>query len=98
MNRFDLNGECNRVTYRNRSTSRRLVEKIRDHHGYAPLHPAGLYMSSTNQTVLTKFLKNATKASKPDAEPCSARILPNIPGLEGRLLVQNFANHVTYNM
>ncbi|KAL9539032.1 hypothetical protein MBANPS3_010512 [Mucor bainieri] len=93
VNRFDLNGSRNSVTYRHRSTSRRLVEKIREHHGYAPQHPNALYMSNTNQTVLSKFL-GSSKTSKPDAEPCAARILANIPGLEGRLFAQNYANHV----
>ncbi|KAG1494874.1 hypothetical protein G6F46_005827 [Rhizopus delemar] len=93
VNRFDLNGQRNTITYRNKLTSRRLIEKIRDHHGYSPLHPAGLYMSNTNQTVLSKILKNATKPNKPDAEPCGARILTKIPGLDGRLFCQNHANH-----
>lgn len=95
VNRFDLNGQRNTVTYRNRSTSRRLVEKIREHHGYAPQHPAGLYMSNTNQTVLSKIL-GSSKAVKPDAEPCSARVLANVPGFEGRLFAQNFANHASF--
>lgn len=95
MNRFDLNGSRNTVTYRNRLTSKRLIEKIRDHHGYAPPHPAGLFMSNTNQTVLSKILNNSSKPNKKaDAEPCGARVLTNIPGLEGRLLTQNYANHV----
>lgn len=94
VNRFDLNGQRNTITYRNRLTSRRLIEKIRDHHGYSPLHPAGLFMSNTNQTVLSKILKTAAKPNKPDAEPCSARILTKIPGLDGRLFCQNYANHV----
>lgn len=93
VNRFDLNGARNTVTYRNKATSKRLVEKIREHHGYAPQHPNGLYMSNTNQTVLTKILGNS-KVGKPDAEPCGARVLATIPGLEGRLFAQNHANHV----
>ncbi|KAI8355130.1 carotenoid oxygenase [Blakeslea trispora] len=92
VNRFDLNGQRNTITYRNRSTSRRLVEKIRQHHGYAPQHPAGLFMSNTNQTVLSKFL-GSSKTTKPDAEPCGARVLASLPGFEGRLFAQNFANH-----
>ncbi|KAI7899030.1 retinal pigment epithelial membrane protein-domain-containing protein, partial [Cokeromyces recurvatus] len=95
VNRFDLNGQRNSVTFRNKSTSKRMVEKIRSHHGYAPQHPAGLYMSNTNQTVLSKFLGNSAKPAKPDAEPCSARVLTHIPGLEGRLFAQNHANHGT---
>lgn len=95
VNRFDLHGQRNSITYRNRLTCRRLIEKIRDNHGYAPRHPAGLFKSSTNQTVLTKFLKTGTKASKPDAEPCGARVLPSIPGLDGRVFCLNFANHVS---
>ncbi|CAO3668797.1 unnamed protein product [Rhizopus stolonifer] len=94
VNRFDLNGQRNTITYRNKLTNRRLIEKIRDHHGYSPLHPAGLYMSNTNQSVLSKILKNATKPNKPDAEPCGARILTKIPGLDGRLFCQNHANHI----
>ncbi|KAI8085398.1 retinal pigment epithelial membrane protein-domain-containing protein [Thamnidium elegans] len=95
VNRFDFNGSRNTITYRNRLTSKRLIEKIRDHHGYAPAYPAGLFMSNTNQTVLSKFLNNSSKPNKkPDAVPCSARVLTGIPGLEGRLLAQNFANHI----
>lgn len=93
MNRFDWNGPRNSITYRSRSTSKRLVEKIREHHGYAPQHPNGLYMSSTNQSVLSKIL-SSTKTTKPDAVPCGARILGDIPGVEGRLFAQNYANHV----
>ncbi|KAI8075388.1 carotenoid oxygenase [Gilbertella persicaria] len=93
VSRFDLNGSRNTVTYRNKSTSRRLVEKIREHHGFAPQHPAGLFMSNTNQTVLSKFL-GSSKVIKPDAEPCGARVLASIPGLEGRLFAQNFAHHI----
>ncbi|KAI8982015.1 retinal pigment epithelial membrane protein-domain-containing protein [Mycotypha africana] len=94
VNRFDLNGQRNTITYRNRSTSKRIVEKIRDHHGYAPQHPAGLFMSETNQTKLAKLLGSSIKQSKPDAIPCGQRVLPSIPGLEGRLFALNFANHI----
>ncbi|KAG0173544.1 hypothetical protein DFQ28_002152 [Apophysomyces sp. BC1034] len=94
VNRFDLNGQRNTITYRNRLTCRRLIEKVRDHHGYAPKHPAGLFKTNSNQTVLVKFIKSAPKASKPDAEPCGARILPSIPGVDGRLFCQNMANHI----
>ena len=93
-NRFDFNGKRNAITYRSRLTCRRLVEKIRDHHGYAPPHPAGLFKTDSNQTMLVKFLKSAPKANKPDAEPCAARILAGIPGVDGRLFAQNHANHV----
>lgn len=44
--------------------------------------------------MLVKFLKSAPKANKPDAEPCAARILAGIPGVDGRLFAQNHANHV----
>ncbi|CDH59175.1 betacarotene-monooxygenase [Lichtheimia corymbifera JMRC:FSU:9682] len=93
-NRFDFNGKRNAITYRSRLTCRRLVEKIRDHHGYAPPHPAGLFKTDSNQTMLVKFLKSAPKANKPDAEPCAARILAGIPGVDGRLFAQNYANHI----
>lgn len=93
VNRFDLNGPRNMVTYRSRSTSRRLLEKIRERHGYAPQHPNGLYMSSTNQSVLTKIM-GSSKSLKPDAVPCGARVLADIPGIDGRLFAQNHANHV----
>ncbi|KAI8379443.1 carotenoid oxygenase [Radiomyces spectabilis] len=94
VNRFDLNGQRNTIAYRNRLTSRRLIEKIRDHHGYAPCHPAGLFKTDSNQTVLIKFIKSAAKANKPDGEPCGARILTTLPGVDGRLFCQNMANHV----
>ncbi|CAO3631670.1 unnamed protein product [Cunninghamella echinulata] len=82
VNRFDFNGKENTVRYRSRLTSRRLIEKIRDHHGYAPCHPGGLFKTHANQTVLIKFMKAASKASKPDGEPCGARILTKIPELD----------------
>ncbi|CAO3633186.1 unnamed protein product [Cunninghamella blakesleeana] len=94
VNRFDFNGKENTVRYRSRLTSRRLIEKIRDHHGYAPCHPAGLFKTHANQTVLIKFMKAASKANKPDGEPCSARILTKIPGVDGQLFCQNIANHI----
>ena len=94
MNRFDLNGKRNTITYRNRLPSRRLIEKIRDHHGYAARHPAGLFKTDSNQTIFTKFLKSAPKTTKADGEPCAARILAGIPGVDGRLFAQNHANHV----
>ncbi|KAI8098951.1 retinal pigment epithelial membrane protein-domain-containing protein [Halteromyces radiatus] len=94
VNRFDVNGQQNTVSYRSRLTSHRLIEKIRDHHGYAPCHPAGLFNTHANQTVLIKFMKAASKASKPDGEPCGARILTSIPGVDGRLFCQNMANHI----
>ncbi|GAB5592338.1 hypothetical protein Unana1_07238 [Umbelopsis nana] len=94
VNRFDLNGSANTITYRSRLTSKRLIEKIRDHHGFAPPHPAGLFKTDTNQTILVKFLKSATKASKPDCEPCAASISTYIPGVEGKLFAQNHANHL----
>ncbi|KAI9316084.1 retinal pigment epithelial membrane protein-domain-containing protein [Dichotomocladium elegans] len=65
-----------------------------DHHGYASPHPAGLFKTDSNQTMLVKFLKSAPKASKPDGEPCGARILAGIPGIDGRLFAQNLANHI----
>ena len=94
VNRFDLNGKRNTITYRNRLTSRRLIGKIRDHHGYAARHPAGLFKTDSNQTIFTKFLRSAPKTTKPDGEPCAARILAGIPGIDGRLFAQNHANHV----
>ncbi|KAH8550472.1 retinal pigment epithelial membrane protein-domain-containing protein [Umbelopsis sp. PMI_123] len=94
VNRFDLNGNTNSITYRSRLTSKRLIEKIRDRHGYAPPHPAGLFKTDTNQTVLVKFLKSASKASKPDYEPCASSISTCIPGVEGKLFAQNHANHL----
>ncbi|KAG2183087.1 hypothetical protein INT44_006068 [Umbelopsis vinacea] len=94
VNRFDFNGSTNTITYRSRLTSKRLVEKIRDRHGYAPPHPAGLFKTDSNQTILVKFLKSATKASKPDCEPCAASISTYIPGVEGKLFAQNHANHL----
>lgn len=93
INRFDLNGERNTITYRHRIPNKRLVEKIRDHHGYAPNYPAGLFKTNSNQTVLIKFLNNG-KAYKPDRIPCGQRITTYIPGVDGRLFCQNFANHV----
>ncbi|KAI8379059.1 carotenoid oxygenase [Radiomyces spectabilis] len=93
VNRYDFNGQRNSISYRNRLTSRRLIDKIRDHHGYAPSHPASLFKTNSNQTILAKFIRSGTKLNKPDAEPCAARILPNIPGLEGRLFAQNSSNH-----
>ncbi|KAI9496647.1 retinal pigment epithelial membrane protein-domain-containing protein, partial [Zychaea mexicana] len=99
VNRFDIHGQRNSISYRNRLTCQRLISKIRDNHGYSPRHPAGLFKTSTNQTVLTKIIGGSgggNKGSKADAEPCGARILSNIPGLEGRLFCQNFANHVNY--
>ncbi|CAO3598173.1 unnamed protein product [Absidia cylindrospora] len=71
-----------------------MIEKIRDHHGYAPCHPAGLFNTHANQTVLIKFMKAASKPSKPDGEPCGSRILTSIPGVDGRLFCQNMANHI----
>jgi torulene dioxygenase len=97
VNRFDFNGANNTITYRSRLTSKRLIEKIRDRHGYAPPHPAGLFKTDSNQTILVKFLKSATKASKPDCEPCAASISTYIPGIEGKLFAQNHANHVSIN-
>ncbi|CAO3594497.1 unnamed protein product [Absidia cylindrospora] len=94
VNRFDINGQQNTISYRSRLTSRRMIEKIRDHHGYAPCHPAGLFSTHANQTVLIKFIKAASKPSKPDGEPCGARILTSIPGVDGHLFCQNMANHI----
>lgn len=93
VNRFDINGERNTITYRHRLTTKRLVEKIRDHHGYAPNFPAGLFKTHPNQTMLIKFLNNGKKP-KPDRVPCNQRIMTQVPGLDGRLFTQNFANHV----
>lgn len=48
--------------------------------------------------MLVKFLKSAPKASKPENEPCGARILAGIPGVDGRLFAQNFANHASISL
>ncbi|RCI02924.1 hypothetical protein CU098_005962 [Rhizopus stolonifer] len=93
VNRFDLDGQRNTVTYRHRLTSKRLIEKIRDHHGYAPSFPAGLFKTHPNQTMLIKFLNNGKKP-KPDRVPCAQRIMTQLPGIEGRLFCQDFANHI----
>lgn len=99
VNRFDIHGQRNSISYRNRLTCQRLISKIRDNHGYSPRHPAGLFKTKTNQTILTKIIGGSGggggNKSRADAEPCGARILSNIPGLEGRLFCQNFANHVS---
>ncbi|KAI8382481.1 carotenoid oxygenase [Blakeslea trispora] len=93
VNRFDLDGQRNTVTYRHRLVNKRLTEKIRDHHGYAPQYPAGLFKTNPNQTMLIKFLNNGKKP-KPDRVPCGQRITTQLPGIEGRLFCQNFANHI----
>ncbi|CAO3676973.1 unnamed protein product [Rhizopus stolonifer] len=93
VNRFDINGERNTITYRHHLTTKRLVEKIRGHHGYAPNYPAGLFKTNPNQTMLIKLLNNGKKM-KPDRVPCGQRIMTQIPGLDGRLFTQNFANHI----
>jgi hypothetical protein len=95
LNRFDLNGPRNTISYRNRLPNRRLIEKIREHHGYTPPHPASVFKTNSNQTILSKFMKSNAKASKPDAELCGARLLPSIPGIVGRLFAQNSAKHVS---
>ncbi|KAG1450798.1 hypothetical protein G6F46_008310 [Rhizopus delemar] len=64
-----------------------------DHHGYAPNFPAGLFKTHPNQTMLIKFLNNGKKP-KPDRVPCNQRIMTQVPGLDGRLFTQNFANHI----
>ncbi|KAI8335812.1 retinal pigment epithelial membrane protein-domain-containing protein [Chlamydoabsidia padenii] len=94
LNRFDLNGPRNTISYRNRLPNRRLIEKIREHHGYTPPHPASVFKTNSNQTILSKFMKSNAKALKPDAELCGARILPSIPGIVGRLFAQNSAKHI----
>ncbi|KAI9279290.1 carotenoid oxygenase [Sporodiniella umbellata] len=93
VNRFDINGERNTITYRHHLTTKRLVEKIRGHHGYAPNYPGGLFKTNPNQTMLIKLLNNGKKL-KADRVPCNQRILTQIPGLDGRLFTQNFANHI----
>ncbi|OBZ87002.1 Beta,beta-carotene 9',10'-oxygenase [Choanephora cucurbitarum] len=93
VNRFDLDGQRNTVTYRHRLVNKRLIEKIRDHHGYAPQYPAGLFKTNSNQTMLIKFLNNGKKP-KPDRVPCGQRITTQLPGIEGRLFCQNLANHI----
>ncbi|KAI9483015.1 MAG: carotenoid oxygenase [Benjaminiella poitrasii] len=93
VNRFDINGERNSITYRHHLTTKKLSEKIRDHHGYAPNFPAGLFKTNPNQTMLIKFLNNG-KILKPDRVPCGQRIIPRLPGIDGRLFCQDFANHI----
>ncbi|GAN07383.1 carotenoid oxygenase [Mucor ambiguus] len=93
VNRFDINGERNTITYRNHLVNKKLGEKIRDHHGYAPHYPAGLFKTNANQTMLIKFLNNG-KALKPDRIPCGQRITTRLPGIDGRLFCQDFANHI----
>ncbi|CAO3582689.1 unnamed protein product [Absidia cylindrospora] len=94
LSRFDLNGPRNTISYRNRIPNRRLIGKIRDHHGYTPPHPASVFKTNSNQSILSKFMKSNAKASKPDAEICGARVLPSIPGIVGRLFAQNSAKHI----
>lgn len=93
VNRFDINGERNAITYRHHLTTKRLIGKIRDHHGYAPNFPGGLFKTNANQTMLIKFLNNGKKP-KPDRIPCGQRITTHLPGIDGRLFCQDFANHV----
>ncbi|CAO3671571.1 unnamed protein product [Rhizopus microsporus] len=93
VNRFDFNGERNTITYRQRLPTKRLIEKIRDHHGYAPNFPAGLFKTNPNQTMLIKLLNNGKKL-KPDRVPCGQRVTTQMPGLDGLLFCQDFANHI----
>ncbi|RUS20826.1 hypothetical protein BC937DRAFT_94291 [Endogone sp. FLAS-F59071] len=94
VNRFDLDGPANQITYRSRLTSKRLITKIRDHHGFAPSHPAGLFRTDTNQSILVKLIKLGVNHAKPDYEPCNASISTEIPGVEGRLFSLNNASQV----
>ncbi|CAO3614397.1 unnamed protein product [Cunninghamella echinulata] len=94
VNRFDINGTKNTISYRNRLPNKRLIEKIRENHGYTPPHPASVFKTNSNQSIISKFMKSNAKASKPDAEICGQRILPSIPGIVGRLFAQNSAKHI----
>lgn len=96
MNRFDVNGERNTITYRQHIPNKRLVAKIRDHHGYEPNYPAGLMKTHSNQTILIKLLNNG-RQFKSDRIPCGQRITTSIPGFDGQLFCQDFANHVNTN-
>lgn len=89
-----MNGERNTVTYRHLIPNKRLVAKMRDHHGYEPNYPAGLFKTNSNQTVLIKLLNNG-RVLKPDRIPCGQRITTCMPGFDGQLFCQDFANHVS---
>ncbi|OAD79123.1 hypothetical protein PHYBLDRAFT_184656 [Phycomyces blakesleeanus NRRL 1555(-)] len=93
VNRFDFNAKRNTISHRQRLTSYRMEEKIRDHHGFTPRHPATFFKTDSHQTVLSKFL-TPSRAVKPDGEPCGVHIVTEIPGLRGRLYCRNYANHL----
>ncbi|ORX54429.1 hypothetical protein DM01DRAFT_1335578 [Hesseltinella vesiculosa] len=94
LNRFDINGTRNTISYRNRLPNARLVDRIRDHHGYTPPYPGSVFNTKSNQTFISKFMKASPKASRPDGEICGARLLPSLPGMVGRLFAQNSAKHI----
>ncbi|KAL1920081.1 uncharacterized protein VTP21DRAFT_1227 [Calcarisporiella thermophila] len=89
LNRFEIAGNNNQIVYRSNIPCHRLISKIRDHHGYAPTHPAGLFKTNPNQSFLAKFIKPSGKAKKPDLEPCGAAVLPSFPSYQEGIFCLN---------
>nr|CAG8599590.1 10747_t:CDS:2 [Entrophospora candida] len=89
VNRFDIDGENNKVTYRSKLTSRKFESKIRDRHGIITRHPFSLFKTN---------LLGQKRTDKPEMEPCCANINLNFPfnkpGEKPKIFCQNHASQV----
>ncbi|OZJ05214.1 hypothetical protein BZG36_02439 [Bifiguratus adelaidae] len=96
LNRFDIYGDRNVITYTSRFPNKRLIGKIRDRHGYMPQYPGGLFKTNTNQSVLGKFLKTSTdiKQAKPDSELCSSSVRVGLAGQQGKLYAYGHGGNI----
>ncbi|KAJ1977089.1 hypothetical protein H4R35_002440 [Dimargaris xerosporica] len=89
VNKVTFDNAAKVVRYRSRLTAHRLIEKIRENHGYMPRLPGGLYQTNTNQSIFARFMAPTKKKSKnPTKDICNGNIQADFtwPG-EGQTLV-----------
>ncbi|KAJ1664808.1 hypothetical protein IW140_005593 [Coemansia sp. RSA 1813] len=74
---FDPNAKT--IVHRSRLIAKHMAGRIQSEHGINAKHPGSLYMSDSNQTVLTKFIPRPTYHPTAEGDCCSQSVQLFVP-------------------
>ncbi|KAJ2850263.1 hypothetical protein GGI22_005400, partial [Coemansia erecta] len=74
---FDPNAKS--IVHRSRLIAKHMASRIQSEHGINAKHPGSLYMSDSNQTVLTKFIPRPTYRATAEGDCCSQDVQLFVP-------------------
>ncbi|KAJ2081907.1 hypothetical protein H4R24_002003 [Coemansia sp. RSA 988] len=88
---FDPNAKS--IVHRSRLIAKQAANRVQMEHGVTTKVPGALYLSDTNQTVLSRFIPKSTHHVSPEGECCSQDIQLFMP-LQGSNQTVVCTNHV----